>query len=74
MTSEAFKAPLDRLDTTLAPIGYYKSLTVKLDRSRYEALKNAGVQLDKRSQSIFIEAFDLWFEQNFKNLKENAKS
>jgi hypothetical protein len=24
---------------------YYKALTVKLDRSRYEALKNAGVKL-----------------------------
>lgn len=27
---------------------YYKALTVKLDRPRYEALKNAGVKLDKK--------------------------
>jgi hypothetical protein len=42
---------------------YYKALTVKLDRDRYEALKKAGVKLDKKSQEIFVEAFDLWFKQ-----------
>jgi len=42
---------------------YYKALTVKLDRSRYEALKNAGVKLDKKSQEIFVEALDLWLKQ-----------
>ena len=42
---------------------YYKALTVKLDRNRYEALKNAGVKLDKKSQEIFVEALDLWLKQ-----------
>ncbi len=42
---------------------YYKALTVKLDRDRYEALKNLGVKLDKKSQEIFIEALDLWIEK-----------
>lgn len=41
----------------------YKALTVKLDRDRYTALKNLGVKLDKKSQSIFIEALDLWIAQ-----------
>ena len=42
---------------------YYKALTVKLDRKRYIALKNAGVRLDKKSQEIFVEALDLWLEK-----------
>lgn len=42
---------------------YYKALTVKLDRERYETLKNAGVKLDKKSQEIFVEALDLWLKQ-----------
>jgi hypothetical protein len=41
----------------------YKALTVKLDRDRYTALKTLGVKLDKRSQTIFIEALDLWIQQ-----------
>jgi hypothetical protein len=41
---------------------YYKSLTVKLDRSRYEALKQAGMRADKKSQAIFTEALDLWLK------------
>jgi len=41
---------------------YYKALTVKLDRERYEALKSAGVRLDKKSQEIFVEALDLWLK------------
>lgn len=47
--------------------GYYKSLTIKLDRVRYERLKHAGITLDKKSQEIFLEALDLWFEKNVKN-------
>lgn len=39
---------------------YYKALTVKLDRHRYEALKNAGLKLDKKSQEIFVEALDAY--------------
>lgn len=42
---------------------YYKALTVKLDRPRYEALKNAGVKLDKKSQEILVEALDLWLRK-----------
>lgn len=42
---------------------YYKALTVKLDRERYESLKNIGVKLDKKSQEIFVEALDLWIKQ-----------
>ena len=29
-------------------LDYYKALTVKLDRERYESLKNLGVNLTKR--------------------------
>lgn len=43
---------------------YYKALTVKLDRERYEALKTLGVKLDKRSQEIFVQALDLYLRQN----------
>ena len=41
---------------------YYKSLTVKLDRTRYEALKSAGLKADKKSQEIFVEALDIWLK------------
>lgn len=41
---------------------YYKSLTVKLDRERYESLKKMGLKLDKKSQEIFVEALDLWIK------------
>lgn len=43
---------------------YYKALTVKLDRERYETLKNAGLKLDKKSQEIFVAALDLWLKQS----------
>lgn len=42
---------------------YYKAMTVKLDRDRYETLKSLGVKLDKKGQEIFVEAFDLWVKQ-----------
>lgn len=42
---------------------YYKALTVKLDKTRYEALKNIGLKLDKKSQEIFVEALDLWIDK-----------
>lgn len=48
--------------TASAGPDYYKSLTVKLDRQRYEALKNAGLKLDKKGQEIFVEALDLWLK------------
>lgn len=43
-----------------AASSYYKALTVKLDRNRYEALKKAGLKLDKKSQQIFVEALDAY--------------
>ena len=43
--------------------GYYKALTVKLDRRRYEALKTAGLRLDKKSQDIFVEALDAYLDR-----------
>lgn len=51
------------LTAKLSGTDYYKSLTVKLDRARYEALKTHGVKLDKKSQEIFVEALDLWMKQ-----------
>lgn len=42
---------------------YYKALTVKLDRARYETLKHLGIQLDKKSQTILVEALDLWIQK-----------
>jgi len=41
---------------------------VKLDRPRYEALKNACVKLDKKGQEIFVEALDLWLWQNARDV------
>lgn len=43
-----------------AVVSYYKALTVKLDRTRYETLKNAGLRMDKKSQEIFVEALDAY--------------
>lgn len=45
---------------TATVAAYYKALTVKLDRNRYETLKNVGVKLDKKSQEIFVEALDAY--------------
>ena len=52
-----------RAVTKAVTLDYYKALTVKLDRERYESLKNLGVKLDKKSQEIFVEALDLWLKQ-----------
>lgn len=43
---------------------YYKALTVKLNRERYEALKTLGVKLDKKSQEIFVEALDHYLRES----------
>jgi hypothetical protein len=48
---------------TPAAEAYYKSLTVKLDRQRYTLLKTAGIAHDKNSQTILVEALDLWLAQ-----------
>ena len=54
------------MDVKAPPLGsgrdYYKALTVKLDRDRYESLKSMGVKLDKKSQESFVEALDLWMK------------
>lgn len=51
-----------KVSTTGSSRDYYKALTVKLDRDRYESLKSMGVKLDKKSQEIFVEALDLWLK------------
>lgn len=60
--NETPKAKSIEMDAPTAVLdrGYYKALTVKLDRNRYEALKSIGLKLDKKSQEIFVEALDLW--------------
>lgn len=46
-------------ETAVIPeAGYYKALTVKLNRARYEKLKTLGMRLDKKSQAIFEAALD----------------
>jgi hypothetical protein len=42
---------------------YYKALTVKLDRGRYEALKTVGMKLDRKSQEIFVDALDQYLRK-----------
>ncbi|MCE1183183.1 MAG: hypothetical protein LWW81_12930 [Rhodocyclales bacterium] len=54
---------VDRVVMKTTAAGYYKALTVKLDRERYESLKRLGVRLDKKSQEIFVEALDLWIKE-----------
>lgn len=56
------EVPARAVAKTSAP-DYYKALTVKLDRERYETLKTVGVKLDKKSQEIFVEALDLYLRQ-----------
>ena len=58
-----FQEPTGPVAAKTATPDYYKALTVKLDRERYESLKNLGVKLDKKSQEIFVEALDLWIKQ-----------
>lgn len=43
---------------------YFKALTLKLDRERFTSLKMAGVSANKTSQTILVEALDLWFKRN----------
>lgn len=37
---------------------YYKALTLKLDKRRYQALKQLGLLEDKSSQELLTEALD----------------
>ena len=45
-------------------LGYYKALTLKLDRTRYDSLKKAGLAFDKTSQDILVEALDGYLAKN----------
>lgn len=55
---------LENVSSKTSALDYYKALTVKLDRERYEALKTLGVKLDKKSQEIFVEALDLYLQKS----------
>jgi hypothetical protein len=44
--------------------GYYKALTVKLDKERYLRLKQAGLSVDKSNQDIFVAALDAYLSQH----------
>jgi hypothetical protein len=61
-------APTDPRSKTAPALagGYYKALTVKLDRPRYEALKSLGLKLDLKSQEIFVEALDAYLKARSK--------
>ena len=61
--AEQPKSQVEQKSKAQSSIEYYKALTVKLDRNRYETLKNVGVKMDKKSQDIFVEALDLWLKQ-----------
>lgn len=37
---------------------YYKALTLKLDKARYQALKQLGLKEDKSSQELLTKAVD----------------
>ena len=39
--------------------GYFKAMTLKIDRQRYKRLKQMGLDLNKTSQQLLIEAVDL---------------
>lgn len=52
--------PVDTVENKGKGNEYHKALTVKLDRDRYMRLKQMGLQKDKSSQEIFIEALDAY--------------
>lgn len=39
--------------------GYFKAMTLKIDRDRYRRLKQLGLDQSKTSQQLLIEAVDL---------------
>lgn len=55
--------------TTASAPKYYKALTIKLDKDRYEALKTAGLRLDKKSQEIFVMALDQYLDRLARQVK-----
>ena len=56
----AATAPLEPLQA--APVeaqGYFKAMTLKIDRERYRRIKQLGLDTDKTSQQLLIEAVDM---------------
>jgi hypothetical protein len=47
---------------------YFKALTLKLDKNRYLNLKQAGLEEDKSSQDILVQALDEYIEKR-KNVR-----
>ena len=43
---------------------YYKSMTLKLDKSRYSALKTLGLREDKSGQELLTAALDAFLAQH----------
>ena len=43
---------------------YYKSMTLKLDKSRYQALKTLGLREDKSGQELLTAALDAYLAQH----------
>ncbi|MHB1701713.1 MAG: hypothetical protein ACYCSN_16600 [Acidobacteriaceae bacterium] len=43
---------------------YYKAVTLKLDKSRYSALKTLGLREDKSSQELLTVALDAFLVQH----------
>ena len=50
--------------STGSQVGYYKALTLKVDKDRFTKLKTLGVQKDLRSQALMTEALDLLFAKH----------
>lgn len=51
-----------RPETASASATYYKALTFKLDRPRYEELKRLGLREDRSSQEILMAALDQYLD------------
>jgi hypothetical protein len=57
VTTKGAAAPAGRSNKTE---DYYKPMTVKFTRARFEAIKRLGTEQNKSSQMILVEAFDAW--------------
>jgi hypothetical protein len=56
------QAPEKKGRPETASATYYKALTFKLDRPRYEALKRLGLREDRSSQEILMAALDQYLD------------
>ena len=55
-------ATVEQAPIKIVPVeveGYFKAMTLKIDRQRYRRLKQMGLDLNKTSQQLLIEAVDL---------------